>query len=542
MMHAYARPLVRFVLVLALRFHADALQTSRPAEALLAENRFSRSVRQPSDGCIPIPGNMKPSWFNISNDIEVCHGEVRLIPKVGEHVLKASSTAKVTKVFFLALAGLVLAFVIGMFWDRSLGPSADKARVMRSIVLLIVACYALMGPGVSYPVISINLKLHIPLPEDMRMPFVTGVSMPCFPSPSGMLIESMVSVISTLFKAGSWVAGVLVFFYGMAVPAIKLVIFVAIFVIVEISKADKSERLAQRLDSCVSWVRFISKWDAPKLFAYLTMKLVFDELNSPPHVTSAALLDIGFALYSLFSVGSLLACVIHYDFTAKHPRSSKQLALTSSGKPWSTWGLVLAVAFAATVFLLLFATGATLPMMSLKYVPLYKIYGPLSPTIQSMGLEQEATLSLFGCLVRAFGGLSMSNSNALMVVVLLFGFVVCLPTLSMLAYLVAALSRLFKSKNAERCLTSAIWWMNVFDYLGMLDVMLVGVVIMRATTVGALAQAGTTMALQTGFWWLCAAQAWFWLWQWLLNRDGIFSVESPACSESAEAPLAKVLS
>lgn len=350
---------------------------------------------------------------------------------------------------------------------------------------------------------------------------MTSVRLPIFPTPVGGLVESMFSMMRDLFLFGIPAAGLLVFFYGIIIPVIKLIIYITIVVIVEVVKVNEGTYRLNRWLKRFMWiVRFISKWDAPKLNAYVAMKIMFDGLNTQPHMTSDTALDVGFAFYSIFSIGTLLAGVIHHDFNPSGT-APRRLTLSAEQQPWSKEGLALVVCFAVAVFLTLFIIGATVPLMSMEVAPI--VWNAQMKAAGLAGFESAFTQqSLFGCIAQSFGKLSLTDINPVIIVVLVLVFNVSFPILSMAAYIVAAFSRFFPSARAHRVLQSSLWWSDLLEYLAMLDTLLLGTLATVVTCGGAFANDGVTMDLNAGWVWLLAAQIWMWGCQWFLHREGTF--------------------
>ena len=170
--------------------------------------------------------------------------------------------------------------------------------------------------------------------------------------------DSLWSVIETLFRKKRWISGNLCVFYCVVVPVVKFVLMTVLLV------TRRDRRLLRR--RATFWVKFLSKWDSPKIFSYLGMWIITIACHQPPRIDMHVNLGGGFLLYVVYCIGSLLAAVGLPDLEGDPAERSVNL-----GVLWTLGGTgYMSCAVGSVVlFFTLFSVGAVSPLLSLEFLP-----------------------------------------------------------------------------------------------------------------------------------------------------------------------------
>lgn len=411
--------------------------------------------------------------------------------------------------FLLILAGTLFGISFGLLRNFLWGYNVKSGNIQGWVLGLSLASYILLVPGITSPVLNVSLWVYVPALKTSLSSFSTR--------PGQMLQDSMLSIIQILFTSGSIPAGLLVGFYSIVVPGIKLVLLLIIMIQQEfMMKADQST-----IKVCINYVKFISKWDSPKLFSYLVMIVLFNSLHHPPEVVSEGRMDEGFALYLLFSLGTLIAAVALQEPSEDQTSSADESVSSSHEVPFiiKKFGMqsIHRITLAATVlYVMLLVYGGFVPCVAMDLQPplTVKLAEEILPFVPKLAIEDwpPRTTSLFGCLAHSVrSGIWNADINSLFIILLLGVFVVGFSSLHMLLLLLSAWMVKNKSIHVHNGPPSSslhfiINMLNVANYLSMLDVFLMGCIVTCFTTKGTLAAAGTTMSLRQGMFWLMGAE------------------------------------
>ncbi|CAE7242525.1 unnamed protein product [Symbiodinium natans] len=434
------------------------------------------------------------------------------------------SKKEIARWFFGAL-GIVLACTfLGKLWDLLLPPNKGQ-RIPRWVVTMVVSSYILMFPGIIYPVITVDV--HVTDPK-------SGLTLPAFATfmnyPGDVLNESMWGIIKLLFPGP---ASFLVGFYGLVVPAIKFVLFAKILKLKEFSKRTAETTASLRYN--VSWLRFVSKWDSPKLFAYVVLLELFGMVSHEPEVHSRPILNKGFALYLVFSIGTLLASVAipddvrslipgstiddlqevdetsettpAADAAAVTPKPEKKEATTPTffwlfGERHMlpvTLGLLL-------VFLIALSLALCMNLFSMTYKPKYWLMGPYEESFKALGVPETGGASGMGRIMgKALTRLESLDVSAVMCTLLIVIFTLGFTCLDMFALTIASY-HVSRSVDQEKDVKKERWaralkfvkFAHLYQFLSMLDVFIVGSVVSMITTLASLAGAGFYLSFDRG--------------------------------------------
>merc|ERR1719221_1864107 len=116
--------------------------------------------------------------------------------------------------------------------------------------------------------------------------------------------ENTLQLVRSTAEEGALLAAAFITAYAMVIPVLKLLLL-ALGLAWQHGDAAKA-RWARR---CILTVQFVSKWACPDMFAYIVMMCLFRGLNKPPHLKSNLDLGLGFSCFSIFCLGSTIACL-----------------------------------------------------------------------------------------------------------------------------------------------------------------------------------------------------------------------------------------
>lgn len=339
-----------------------------------------------------------------------------------------------------------------------------EARTPLWVLASFALCYGLLIPGLFSALFSYDLS------------GVNGVV--------GMRhsTETMVSFVLELWKDQAYLGAALVVLYAMVIPAVKL----AMLVLGELWRRGTPAQV-MRARRCVHLLQSISKWASPDMFAYVLLLYLLRALHHPPTMCALAELDVGFACFSIFCVGSTVAALglrmppLPEGAEAARPRCCARV----SRWPAALAGLV-ALLFCAFVPLLIL--GLSRPSMSLRVDPegFFEPSGPLSPmlrpVIMSMGIEElaRAQVSIWQCLGELAAWTRDGEATGFIGFVLFAIFAIAATVVDMLLLLAAAVTRWRRAAHpagdAEPLRLVRI--ARVLKKLSFLDVAIVGIVVL----------------------------------------------------------------
>lgn len=347
--------------------------------------------------------------------------------------------------------------------------------------------------------------------------------------------ESMFGFMRRLNQTGCWYGAVMVAFYAVVVPAIKLASLIGAEVL-----RLRSPRCVHAARWLIITVQMISKWASPDMFAYVLLMYLMCALDHPPMIGSKSELDVGFTCFALYCVFSTIAslgieapdepaeCVRSpNDITCRDDNGA--LAETTAGPPLANADVGGAAArhiyrkvlFPLTVFLLfggfiaMLAAGVTTPVMSLRidvdlvFEPTGKVPIKYKDFILSWKLEQlihsEVTLGRLVNVLAAWG--FAGDANYFLAFVLLAGFAIVATVLDMVMLVIVAHLLHFPGAlagdsptgehTADPRLARAASWAYYLKKVTMLDVAVAGIVAVTLCGV-AYRKSGTILSMELG--------------------------------------------
>eukprot|EP00930_Biecheleria_cincta_P007528 TRINITY_DN108757_c0_g1_i1.p1 TRINITY_DN108757_c0_g1~~TRINITY_DN108757_c0_g1_i1.p1 ORF type:complete len:446 (+),score=91.01 TRINITY_DN108757_c0_g1_i1:72-1409(+) len=351
--------------------------------------------------------------------------------------------------------GIGGATLLGWLLGRCCSCKSDRPDCW--IVALLVTSYATLLPGLQMTLLSYNISVSalgsIYMLQDK--------------------METTFEFVSLLASSGSLVGAICVVVYAMIIPAAKLVLLLA----GEILRYSSDAKQVQWARWCIGFVQIISKWATPDMFAYILLEGLVRGMNKPPTLLSKARLDIGFACFSFFCVGSTVSSLgirmPQQPLEEDDERDERAQCSPMSQGQGATFQLVLGLCVAFAVFVLL---GLLTPCMSLRLdLDLIAIPPSFKPFVETLHLPDlaRADVSVVGCMVQLWGSLREGELNSGIALVMFAVFVILFSVLDMILLFLAAL-KLRAGEGGSGQLLSAAY---VLKKLSMLDVMCVGVVV-----------------------------------------------------------------
>jgi len=344
-------------------------------------------------------------------------------------------------------------------------PDARHPRILPIWSAGVLACsYALLVPGLSFRIFSYEVT-------------AAGGSLDVVREG-----ETMIGFARQLVEFGSWFGGAMVVLYAMVVPALKLLLLLAVQVLVRRHARPGppprcSEVRAVRL--AVVTLRQIGKWASPDMFAYVLLIHLIRGLDKPPYLGSVAALETGFTCFSVFCVLSSAA--------------SLGLRVPCGGparEPWAPpvpkraaphWAILPATAALAASFAGLLAWGLLTPCMALRLdlEVLYEPAGPIPelwrPILEQLDLPRlaSADVSVWGTIEALSVSCVRNGHTNDFIGLFLYAFmVVALASADMFALLLAAWAA---ATGRVRAAAAARRASKVLKKLCMLEVAVVGV-------------------------------------------------------------------
>lgn len=246
----------------------------------------------------------------------------------------------------------------------------------------------------------------------------------------GPITESMMSLVRMLFEDGAYMAGCLVLFYAVAVPAAKLVLLA-------LGEGWRYSR-PRAARQCIRVVQLISKWACPDMFAYVLVIYLFRNLDEKSSMIGGpAHLDIGFVCFSLFCICSTFSSLF-IPLPEQKPEAVEARLPALMIKYCGVEGMAFAVSTLSIAMAAFLATGISTPCMGMRFDPdlLIEPIGPLPRNVKAimekLNLKQEveANVSLLTCIKSLVRWLSRGELTCVFAVVLLLVFVLALTALS----------------------------------------------------------------------------------------------------------------
>lgn len=386
---------------------------------------------------------------------------------------------------------------------------------------LFIGSYLILIPGIVSTIFSVRLLLNEPI-SGKTLAMINNR----FTGEPGDLIESMWTILAMLFKSGSITAGVLVSFYGIAVPVVKgLLLLLGEFW----RDCEDDDTCAHLARLCVLAVQFVSKWDSPKLICYILIISLVHMMNFAPTVVAQAHLDVGFAYYAVFCLATLFGslCIpLPTDPYEEEKKKTGRFAVPYFVRVFGMSGAacmasMLAVVAAALLFLGMNKEVASIrfdPLLPAAVVPKVAWDDTIRANVAKLGIGNWAKCEMtMWSAIQTLWTLMISepNVNITIAFVLMTVFVFSFTVLDLIVLVVAAWQvqrdcAISAGKEKKRPLlwqaknTMAV--SHCLKYLSMLDVCLTGAIIMGVSTSTSYGHCGIIVKLRDGLLWLLAAE------------------------------------
>lgn len=378
--------------------------------------------------------------------------------------------------------------------------------VSLGVVAMFVICYLILIPSIVDPTIIMKIEFT----EPASLITLDCLADRCGP---GYLLESMWSIITGLFDIGSPAAGCLVAFYGIGVPIAKLILLVAAMYFLRCEDDDRQVWARK----CIKSVRFISKWDSPKLVCYALLLCIMGQFNWYPVIATTVELDVGFCYYMIFCVCTLIGSLL---LPLPAEPASRRVVKKPSAWVESTvqWGILPATLIMFALFAFLLYTGMFAAMftvrMDLSTSEIIKYaYAPLLPEVQALNMPSWASsdVSMSSCVTLLMTRAIEGDVNGFMSWVILAVFVVGFTILNMLVLVLVASHLRDDTSHTKRKKTkqTAQQWLRIahwLKYMSMLDVAIMGTWLMLLTGTPSWKAAGITVDSHGGLMVLLAAE------------------------------------
>merc|ERR1719237_1603755 len=294
------------------------------------------------------------------------------------------------------------------------------------------------------------------------------------------ITESMLSVISLLFKTGGQNGAYLIVLYAMVMPAVKLIFLV----FGEFWRNSNSEMCRNISFVCVILVQVTSKWASPDMFAYVLLLFLIRSMDHPPYMLSTAKLDVGFQCFTVFCLGSTVSTLaIHRPKLEKQEqRVSRPVTTPLLLQCGGTRGALLLVSFLGTVFAVLLLIGILTPCMGV-HVDYHLLIKPKGPVPESLAWMLEnaidnlklrpwlhAEVSMWQCMAALAQWSFTGEAVSILAFLLLAVFAVAVSVLDMFVLAATTLNlEVPKSSSAVMAVS------RVLKHVAMLDVFCMGI-------------------------------------------------------------------
>jgi len=404
--------------------------------------------------------------------------------------------------------------------------AVKKERPQLWVFGLLIASYALLIPGLFEVLFS-----FIVIGKLLGFTMVITQGGPNF-SP-GALTENAFGLVGELVHSGAILGAVLLIFYAMVIPAVKLILLV----VGECWRFSYNPTKVQVARVSIRVVQVISKWACPDMFAYiLLLYLVRSVGERSPYVETGAKLDVGFLCFSAFCICSTISSLL-ITLPKRHIEEDTQESPPLLLKVCGRTGMMWAVFSLLFVFVILFVLGLVSPVMALR-LDLSQLNLPLAvkPIIKGLDLAEgvDADVTLLDCISALGKWVYSGEASCILALVMLAFFVVGLTALDMiLVLLVATGMRPGTSethgeeetapeevRNDDRSSIAgsdmteapkvvprnlALAAAHVVKHVCMLDVFVMAVVIVGLAA-GVYRAQGLLISIGEGTWWLLAAE------------------------------------
>jgi len=372
--------------------------------------------------------------------------------------------------------------------------------------LLTLASYALLIPGLTGLIISIEVDLVVP---------VTGIRVDATPEShgrAGPVTLSMLRLVRVLFGGyketgllGNLVGCIFLVVYAIGIPIVKLVLLVS----AEFQRRSTDERRRICAWRTFHFIGYISKWASPDMFSYMLIWYMTSSLDHRPVIEANVDLGFGFMCYSAFCVASTLLGMNICEMRRDQMRPNADAIIIPAGADaiWRRLCLVAVMVFVASFFVI-FVVGLMTPCLALR-LHLEEI-----PRLNYM---QRRALSLFGVdkflatdasvwqFVSDLWQRAQLPHLGVNVCLIMFAvFVIAIPAMDMMALLITAMGVATGSNDLAYL---AMRVANALQHASMLDVCCAGLLAGAIATDAYESRFGLHVNLQPGLWVLFGAEA-----------------------------------
>jgi uncharacterized paraquat-inducible protein A len=414
-------------------------------------------------------------------------------------------TPETNKYIVWVTLGVVLVTLVAGALDGTMFRKRHRSSMHAWTMTLLVTSYALLVPGLCYKLYSYKVSMTI-----------MGISLPIRGGS-----ETMLQQIHDMYDSGLVLAPILVVFYAMFIPALKVLMLI---VGMAMQHSDIPPRVswARRL---LLTVRQVSKWASPDMFAYILMMNLFRDVNSPPKISSDMSMGIGFTCFCVFCVGSTVSS-LGIKVPAKLVEDGDGRAAVDGRRSRKLrarrTGAMVATVF-VPLFVVFFCIGFFNPCMSLRMDMdlLYKQQPALlgfKKYIDDAHLERllRADVSMLHCIFNLATWFAEGDGNS-GIALAMYGIFVSFFTLAdMFALFVMALK--LRGDSGIATARKSKWVSRIAGKLCMLDVSVVGVLII-VLALQDFREKGITVGLRWGIWSLFAAEFVHYLTSFLIHRQ-----------------------
>ncbi|CAE8656606.1 unnamed protein product [Polarella glacialis] len=352
----------------------------------------------------------------------------------------------------LVLVGALtlIAGAVDFYCHRRYAMASDRPRFW--VVTLMGLSYAVLIPGLFTTLFSFYIGA------------VGAIELKSF-------TDNMMSFAKLLADTGGWFGCILVLSFSVFVPVLKVVLMV----LSEAWRHKEDERRRIWSRRMMLFVKAISKWACPDIFAYILMLYLVRSLEKPPTLNGRMRLDIGFLCSSVFSLGTTIASL---GVRMPPPIESHAKSHQSQKVPFlGFWVALLFLGFAA-----LLGTGITEPSMSLR-LDMNAVYNnplvaeDMQDFVAALDLPSlaNADVSIANCLEALGGWIRYGEVTSFVSWVMIAFFVVALTIVDMVVLLIIALKVQFGKDDPN-----LVHWKTAAGMLkntSMLDGYIVGVAV-----------------------------------------------------------------
>lgn len=177
---------------------------------------------------------------------------------------------------FLVILVLILVSVsigLGIFLDKNCRGKMMEGRPRFWSMLLLLASYLLLIPGLINPVFSFSIVINVIGHRKVVEP----------EAGHPVCTETTTGLAHLLWKTGSKVGAFLVILFSMVIPALEL-----IMLILGETLRFGSAQCAEVFRWVIIWVQHRSKWASPDMFAYVLLVDLVRTLDVEPLILSRA--------------------------------------------------------------------------------------------------------------------------------------------------------------------------------------------------------------------------------------------------------------